>query len=240
MIGDARTQLTIANGLILVAAVFLVDRGYRWASQQSVFAVRQVVITTPLREVDPGLLESVIRTDLRGTFFTLSPERVRAAVRKLPWVDDVVVSRRWPATIKIALREHRAVAQWGEHEMLSEQGIVFRGSPRERLPRVDAPQVKAAEVVLRLDEVQRTLSALGLELTRLGMTERGALWAEANGRLRIEFGREQFRERLDRFAMTYARWSEQERGSLARIDLRYRNGLAVAHAVARAQPGEGS
>jgi hypothetical protein len=36
-----------------------------------------------------GLLESAIRTELRGTFFSIAPNRARATLRKLPWVRDV-------------------------------------------------------------------------------------------------------------------------------------------------------
>jgi len=36
--------------------------------------------------------------------------RVRARVSELPWVDDVVVSRTWPGTVRIGIEERRAVA----------------------------------------------------------------------------------------------------------------------------------
>lgn len=67
-------------------------------------------MVTPLAEVDSGLLESAIRTELRGTFFSISPTRARVTLKKLPWVRDVSVRRRWPLTLDVTVDEHRAVA----------------------------------------------------------------------------------------------------------------------------------
>ncbi len=217
----------VATVLYALAAAAFLFLAASWLVQRPSMAVRVVEVTTPLVEVDPGLLEAVIRSDVRGSFFTLSPQRVRQAVRKLPWVREVQVSRHWPGTLRIAIEEHKALAQWSESELLAADGTVFRGTARARLPRFEAQHANPAEALARYEEARRAFAALGMNVTRFGMSDRGAVWVEADGRLRVEFGREQFRERLDRFAQTLSRWSEEERAQVVRVDLRYRSALAV-------------
>ncbi|MFN3629605.1 MAG: cell division protein FtsQ/DivIB [Casimicrobiaceae bacterium] len=212
-------------GLAAAAFAFL---ALNWLAQRPAMAVRVVEVTTPLVEVDSGLLEAVIRSDVRGSFFTLSLERVRDALRKLPWVREARVSRHWPSTLRIAIEEHTAVAQWSENELLAADGTVFRATARARLPRFEAQHANPAEALARYEEARRALAALGMHITRFGMSDRGAVWVEADARLRVDFGREQFRERLERFTQTLSRWSEAERAQLIRVDLRYRSALSVA------------
>jgi cell division septal protein FtsQ len=60
------------------------------------------------------------------------------------------------------------------------------------------------------------------------MSPRGAITVTTRSDLQIEFGREQFQERLSRLVALYATWPTTYRISLARIDLRYKAAVAVA------------
>ncbi|MCS6996350.1 MAG: cell division protein FtsQ/DivIB [Casimicrobiaceae bacterium] len=213
-----------AFGLALLAVATAL---FAWVKDWPAFALRRIEVTTAPVELEPGLLEAVLRNDVRGTFFSVSLEAVRAALLKLPWVREARVSRHWPGTLRIALVEYRAVAQWSDQELLAEDGTVFRATTRRPLPRFEASSANPLEALNRFRDVRRVFSRLGLKVKRFGMTDRGAVWAEAEGGLRVEFGREQFAERLERFAQAWAQWSEAERAQIARVDLRYRAAVAV-------------
>lgn len=203
-----------------------------WAGSRGVFALRQVRVVTPLAELDSGVLESAIRTELRGTFFSLSPQRARATLRKLPWVRDITVRRRWPFALELAIDEHRAVGYWGDSELLSDRGEVFRAASRAPLPRFEGPPGSAVEVLARYREARTALASHGLDIKSFAMSPRGAITLTTGGDLQIEFGREHYQERLARFVALYGTWPTSFRAAVARIDLRYKAAVAVARSGA--------
>ena len=148
MWSDTQSINRFAAFLAAVATLALAWCLMSWVSSNSYFAIRQVTVVSPLAEVDPGLLESVIRTDLRGTFFSVSPARARTTLKKLPWVRDVSIRRRWPFALDVDVAEHRAIGYWGDSDLLSDQGEVFRAASKAPMARVDL-RYKAAIAVAR-------------------------------------------------------------------------------------------
>ena len=199
-----------------------------WASSKSYFAIRQVKVVSQLAEVDPGLLESAIRTDLRGTFFSVSPARARVTLKKLPWVRDVSIKRRWPFTLDVDVAEHRAVGYWGDNELLSDQGEVFRAASKAPMPRFDGPVASSQDILKRYRETRLALASHGLDIKVFAMSPRGAITVTTGNDMHLEFGREHFPERLARFVALYNTWPQSYRSGLARVDLRYKAAIAVA------------
>jgi len=242
MWSDAQSVNRLAAIIGAIASIALLWCLLSWASSKSYFAIRQVRVTAPPSEVDPGLLESAIRTELRGTFFSVSPTRTRATLKKLPWVRDVSVKRRWPLSLEVTVTEHRAVGYWGDSDLLSDQGEVFRAGSRAPMPRFEAPIASAPEVLLRYREARTALAAQGLDVKAMVMSPRGAITLTTGNDLQIEFGREQFTERLQRFTALYGAWPASYRTGIARIDMRYKAAVAVARSngvsVSDAQKGQ--
>jgi cell division protein FtsQ len=220
-----------------IAAASLLAIGwslFAWANAKNVFALREVSVVSSVIELDPGLLESAIRSDLRGTFFTVTPQRVRANLKKLPWVRDVVVDRRWPFALDVKIEEHKAIAYWGDNDLLSDRGEVFRASSRALMPRFDGPIEAAPEALTRYREAKLLLAPLGLEINGIAVSSRGAFSITTRNGLAIELGREHFEQRLARFIAIYAGWTPEQRQGIARVDLRYKSALAVSRTTAAA------
>ena len=202
-----------------------------WASSKSYFALRQVKVVSQLVELDPGLLESAIRTDVRGTFFSVSPARARLTLKKLPWVRDVSIKRRWPYALDVEVAEHRAVGYWGDNELLSDQGEVFRAASKAPMPRFEGPVASSQDVLKRYQEARLALASHGLDIKAFAMSQRGAITVTTGNDMQLEFGRELFPERLARFVALYNTWSPTYRSGLARVDLRYKAAIAVARSA---------
>jgi cell division protein FtsQ len=173
-------------------------------------------------------LEAAIRNDVRGTFFTASPQRIRTTLKKLPWIRDVVVERRWPFLLRLHVEEYRAIAYWGEGELLSDQGELFRAIAVAPMPRFDGPTTVSVDALARYREAKLALAPFGLEIKAVSVSSRGAIvFAMTNGAI-VEMGRDQFEQRLTRLSSLYGAWSAAERDQIARIDLRYKSAVAVA------------
>ncbi len=228
MLNDTVLMNRIAAWMTAVSLVAIGWSLFAWANAKNVFAIRQVTVVNRLTDVDTGLLESAIRGDLRGTFFNVSPHRVRTSLKRIPWVRDVVVERRWPYALDIRVEEYRAVGYWGDSDLLSDRGEVFRASARAPMPRFDGPVSAAPETLARYREAKLLLAPLGLEIKSMSVSSRGALTMSMRNGLVLELGREHIELRLSRFASLYSTWSAAERETVARVDLRYKSALAIA------------
>jgi cell division protein FtsQ len=227
MLNDTALINRIAAWTSVLSLVAIAWSLFAWANAKNVFAIRQVALVNRVADVDTGLLESAIRSDLRGTFFTVSPHRVRASLKRIPWVRDVVVERRWPYALDIRVEEYRAVGYWGDSDLLSDRGDVFRASARAPMPRFEGPVSAAPETLARYREAKLLLSPLGLEIKSMSVSSRGALTMSMRNGLVLELGREHIEQRLNRFASLYSTWSVTERETVARVDLRYKSALAI-------------
>jgi cell division protein FtsQ len=244
MLSDTALLNRISARIALVSLLAILWSLFAWANSKNAFALRQIAVQAPIVEVDPGLLESAIRSDLRGTFFTVSPHRVRVNLKKLPWVRDVVVERRWPYALDVKIEEYKAVGYWGDNDLLSDKGEVFRAASRAPMPRFDGPVESASEALARYREAKLALAPLGLEIKSVAVSSRGSLSmtmrsGPASG-LAIELGRENVEQRLARFIAIYSSWSPAQRESVARVDLRYKSALAVSRVGLASLNSQGS
>ncbi len=230
---DAKQMNALAATLATIAVLCLAWIALAWTVRQPWFAFREVVVTTPLARASGAHLEAVIREELTGTFFTMSLDRARAALRDVPWVRDVALRRQWPDRLEVAIDEHEPLARWNDDALVSARGDVFVAQSAAELPLFEGPDGRAAEVAARWRAWSDALAPLALAVTRVRVSQRGGWQLSAAGPagpLTIELGRDDPDARLARFVAAHGRTL----GALARagtrveaVDLRYRNGFAA-------------
>jgi cell division protein FtsQ len=193
--------------------------------------VERVVVTGDLEYVSRDELMSVISESLSGGFLWLDLQAVRTPLEALPWVHRAVVRRQWPDSIEVRVIEQRAIAAWGEGAFLNHAGDVFTPAGAidgGSLPELAGPAGSQGELMLRYKQVQERLQPLGLTVVALEMNPRGGLLATLAGGGELVFGRDDLERKLDRLELIYREQLSPRRGELARVDLRYNHGAAVA------------
>jgi len=230
---DAKQLNATAAGVALIAIVLLLWGAFAWIARQPVFALREVVVTTPLTRANPAHVEAVIRDELAGTLLTLDLARARAALGRVPWVRSVALRRQMPARLEIAIEEHEPLARWNDSGLVNTLGEVFVADYDGELPQFDAPDGRSADVAARYREWSEALVPLALAVQQVALSARGGWHLRVTGGatpLAIELGRDEPSERLARFVAAY----RGTVGALARagtrvdrVDLRYRNGFAA-------------
>jgi len=230
---DAKQLDAIAKGLMLLSVAFLLWGVIAWSARQAPFAFREVVVRGTLAHVGAAELESMVRHELSGTFFTMNLESARASLTKLPWVRNVALRRQWPQRLEVTVEEHVPFGRWNDTALVDTFGDVFAAEYEGALPQFAGPQDRAAEVADRYRESSAALAPLGLAVEAVRLSARGGWQVTAkgaSGRLAIDLGREEPTARLERFVAVY----ERTVGALARagtriehVDLRYRNGFAA-------------
>jgi cell division protein FtsQ len=230
---DARQLNAIAVTLMVIATAFLAWAAVGWVTRLATFDYREVVVTTPLARASGAHLETVIRSELRGTFFTMDLDAARASLGRVPWVRAVALRRQWPRRLEIEIDEHQPLARWNDNALVNTRGEIFTASWAGELPEFTGPDDQSAVMAERYREWHALLAPIALRLVGLRLSARGGWQLRAtddHGPLTLDVGRDDVPGRLSRFAAVYGRTI----GVLMRtgkpvehVDLRYRNGFAA-------------
>ncbi len=228
LVGSALRPLGVLAVVALLATAGW--RGYHWLMRPDTLPVRHVQITGTLHHVDRQALQARLREAVRGGFFSLDLDRVRAAVEALPWVYRVSLQRVWPDRLVVAVEEQQPIARWGGDAFLNRYGEVFHAPAAPdlaQLPRIDGQPGREKALIARFVAADRVLSPLGLAIAELSEDARHAQRLRLVGGLEVILGRERQMARLERFAATYERALAPFVARVAAVDLRYANGFTV-------------
>lgn len=211
-------------GLAVVALLYMV---LIVAVHLPVFPVREVQVLGEVSHVTRNQIETVVRNELRGNFFTIGLDASRTAFEKLPWVRRVSVRRQWPDRLEITLEEHIALARWGEEGLVNTFGEVFEAASDARLPVYTGPREASHEFADHFARFRQLLAPVGQEVVAVNLSARRAWRLRLADGMTLELGRDQVVARLEKFAGAYASSVALMREPPAVVDLRYPNGFAV-------------
>lgn len=195
--------------------------------------LRTLRINDNLQQVDPDVVREAVLPYARQGFFAVRLDEARAAVARLPWVEQAEVSKRWPDVLEVRVSEHRPYARWGDERLLSQQGRVFPAADvdvPQGLPLLHGPDGRVEDVVELYQEASSLFAPAGYGVRALLLDNRGS-WAMvlSNG-TEVVIGSHQARIRMARFARLLPQLLQQKQLPLARADLRYTNGFALTWA----------
>jgi cell division protein FtsQ len=217
----------LAAAAVLGALVLGTWYGYRMVAAQP---IRQVAFAGDVGRLDPRELEALERSVRGAVAGSVSLAAVREAARRIPWVRDAGVRRRFPATLEITFEAYEPLARWGERALVSGRGEVFTAEYAGKLPRVSGPDGSAETMARELPRVERALAPVASPVAELRLSPRGAWQVVLDSGLVLELGRGDIETRLARFARAWPQLAAHGVAS-AHADLRYANGFALRRAA---------
>src|SRR5712671_2658738 len=238
MWGNPRTLNMAAGTLVGVAVLALSWAGLYLLWQSTLFPLREIEITTALKHTTRVEIEEATR-GLGGNFFAVSPDEIRTALEKLPWVRRASVRRVWPDRLEVGFEEHTPLARWGNDALVNTYGEPFHGSAGPiqlpggselaALPLLIGTPGSEREVALRYMRFAAVVAPLGAPVERLVLTQRFAWQLRLAGGLDIMLGRDAdlAEERLRRFVAVYEATLKKMSRRHEYVDLRYPNGFAL-------------
>lgn len=193
----------------------------------------------PIRwlEVD-GAFERVSAEQVRKTaaplveanFFAVDPQAIKAAARELPWVNQVVVEKTWPDTVRVYVTEYVPVAHWVDGQLIATNGDTFSVPGAEGiqgLPWLEGPEGSANQVIEAWLAFNDILQPTGQVIERITLDPRGAWTLALAQGTRVNIGREDAHLRVERLANAWYPLRDLRGVVPLRVDLRYSNGFAV-------------
>ncbi|MBB1126159.1 cell division protein FtsQ/DivIB [Thiospirillum jenense] len=220
----ARPLLATFAVLSVIAAVWI---AIAW--EPRLLPIRVVTIAGELHALSRTALQATIASQMRGGILTQDLTRLQREIQALSWVAEATVRRRWPDRLELQVRERQPLARWGEDQLVTLDGAVFRfegGEMPSGLPQlIGADAQDAGQLVQQYLTWQPRLTPLGLTLERLQRDRRGDWRLFFTNQLEVCLGTEEVALRFERLLAAYPRLSAV--GQAARLDLRYSNGIAV-------------
>ncbi|KJS26607.1 MAG: cell division protein FtsQ, partial [Pseudomonas sp. BRH_c35] len=193
--------------------------------------IAKVSVQGELGYVSREAVQQRIAPFVEQSFFKVDLNGMRHQLEQMPWIAHVEVRRVWPDQVMVRLDEQLPIARWGGEALLNNKGQAFSPDDLtryEHLPHLYGPKRAQQRVMQQYQMLSQMLRPLGFSISRLELRERGSWFLTTNQGVELLLGRDQVVEKMRRFTAIYQKALEQESEKIARIDLRYANGLAVA------------
>jgi len=222
-----QAMLWTANFLYALAVVLLLYAALFVVIHLPIFPLRAVQVNGDMPHVTREQLRLIVNRHLQGNFFTLDLVKTRDAFRKLPWVRNVSIRRRWPDKLEVVVEEHKELARWGNIALVDTYGELFHAASDRDLPVFYGPGDGVQEVAQHYGTYSQLLAPTGIKVAQLSLSPRHAWQIGADNGMVIELGREQTEARLQKFVNAYPRTLGPLNVAVSYADLRYPNGFAV-------------
>ncbi len=203
----------------------------QWALPYADRPISRIQVQNELTHVSQQAVQERVAPYVSASFLNIDLAAMRADLEALPWIAAAQVRRVWPDQVVIQLEEQLPIARWGDGALLNNQGEAFtpeQTNSYERLPLLQGPQHAQQQVMQQYRMLSQILRPLGFSIARLELRERGSWFVSTAQGVELLLGRDHLVEKMQRFVAIYEKTLKQQMANVARIDLRYPNGLAVA------------
>jgi len=220
----------VAAGMALAGVLVLTAGLVARMDLDTLLRLERVELQGDLRQLQKDEVELVLADHARG-FLVMDLDRARAELDELPWVESVRLRKRWPDTLEVEITEPVPVARWGEDHLVDRHGGIFGPvdlTAWDFLPALEGGAGRQVELMHRYLEVSARLADVGLGVSGVRESARRAWTIRLEDGGEILMGRDSDLSRLEQLVPLMPVLRERNPEPLARVDLRYTQGAAVA------------
>ena len=237
---DVKLMNVMSSLMVVAVVLLLVAAFFWWLVRLPLFALAGITVRGDVEHHNAVTVRANVAPKLNGNFFTVDLNQARQVFEGLPWVRHALVQREFPNRLRVILQAHSPLAYWGaegEGRLINSQGEVFEANlgdlEDDELPRLSGPDNQSSEVLVMYQALQQPATALGGMLMGLDLTPRGSWRMTMSSGARIELGRgnkTEVLERLDALVKTLPQVASRlgrKVSALEVADLRYDTGYAL-------------
>lgn len=222
------TLLSLCAGIAIVGALFFLVNNSLVATTKP---IEKVIIEGELNALAPQMVADAVALYETDTIWSVSLERIAAELEQLPWVERVTIERVTSSNaIRVKVEEHKAIAYWGDKQMVSTRGELFEhkglGLNRE-LPRMWSALVMPAEAMSFYQIFERQLAQADLKLFAITQSLQGDWQVTLSDRSRVLLDHSNPSKSIRQFVSIYQQVIRPSGRAVKVIDLRYRHGAAI-------------
>jgi len=238
------SAIGLVAGVLIIAVLFFMGHTVlNHVRDPGRFPIRSVVVEGVYQHTDQQRLRDRVMSQAQRGFFNLDIAKIQQEVEDLAWVNRAYVRRVWPESISVHLEEHTPVARWGDNGLISDNFKLFfppllqeSNDPLLKntvadLPVLASPERRHVALLKLLMETGPILKTIEAPLTGISEDERRSVTLELKGDVLVVIGHRLIQERIQRFAEIFRSYIAPVYDDVARVDMRYTNGFAMARKV---------
>ena len=191
------------------------------------FPINEIKVKGEYHFIDSEQVHLIANKYLIGNFFAVNLKITQNAFKKLPWVRDVSVRRKWPDKLLVNIEEHKVIARWGNLGLINNYGEIFNAAYQEDLPLFIGDDEFATDITKKYFEINEILSKELMQIGTITLSDRLSWEIITANNLRIILGKENILERLKLFISYYQDVLYKVKKRIDYVDLRYKNGFSV-------------
>ncbi|MEM6484328.1 MAG: FtsQ-type POTRA domain-containing protein [Pseudomonadota bacterium] len=231
--GDLMRSLieAVPRALALGVAAALLLFGFTLFEGLQRVPVERVLVLGTLAHTQENAVREALGPHLDSGLLLVDLQRLQNRLQELPWVFRAEIRRRFPDTLEVRVVEQQPIARWGESSFLNHEAKVVSVADSERwrdLPSISGVEGNEEILVERYMQLRERLASTGLAPRALQQDGVGQLFATLGDGIEVALGAEQFTIRLERFVALWESELKTAEREIARVDLRYETGAAVA------------
>lgn len=220
----------LRRGFYLLGVAAVVGWLLYTANDPQTLPVKKISALGTFAHVNEKMLHDAVAGTLDGGYFRMDMQKIKQVVETIPWVDKASVRRVWPDTLAIDITEQAALAHWANGGLVNKRGEIFspeKSSYPSGLPIFSGQSGMEQKLTEYFKASQQIFNGLDLAVSEIHMDARHAVSLRLSNGIDVILGREQIEVRMQRLARIYKKVLAERINDIARIDLRYSNGLAV-------------
>ena len=243
-VGSERVLVSLGRVLVISVFVFVVlflaQLALDHFRNPGRFPIRSVVVEGVYQFADQGEMRNRVMTQASRGFFNLDIDNIQRKVEELPWVKNAYVRRVWPDSISVHVEEHNPVARWGDRSLVTDNFKLFSppqlagaADPElsymvEGLPTLHSPERRHVALLKLLTETRAMLDEVEAPLEGMIEDERRSLTLHLKNDVKVVIGHREVHKRIKRFTEIFRSYVAPVYDDIAKVDMRYTNGFAMA------------
>lgn len=217
--------------VMLLAVAVVLGLGREALAGLRAMPVERILVTGKLEQVREDALRSALQGRLEAGLLFLDLSGLREELEALPWVYRVQLRRRFPDILELRVVEQLPIARWGEYGFLNHEARIIPVVDASRwsgLPRIRGPEGSEARLMTRYQRLQELFHSHELTLVELQEDGFGQLVLTLDNGTLVQLGNRDFAGRVDGFLHLWEHELKTFTDAVARVDMRYEGGAAVA------------
>ena len=213
----------IIYGFIFLLSIFVVIQFLARVD----LPIKQISIIGEYQHIDKEQVDLIANEYIEGNFFLINLDQTRHAFKKLAWVREIAIRKKFPDTLEVTIEEHKPIARWGRVGLVNSYGEIFNAASQEELPSFIGYETFVKEMTLKFMEMNKILSKELMQVGTITLSERLSWEVITDNQVRVILGKDNIIKKLNLFTNNYQNILAELKNRIEYVDLRYKDGFSV-------------
>ena len=213
----------IIYGFIFLLSIFVVIQFLARVD----LPIKQISIIGEYQHIDKEQVDLIANEYIEGNFFSINLDQTRHAFKKLAWVREIAIRKKFPDTLEVTIEEHKPIARWGRVGLVNSYGEIFNAASQEELPSFIGYETFVKEMTLKFMEMNEILSKELMQVGTITLSERLSWEVITDNQVRVILGKDNIIKKLNLFTNNYQNILAELKNRIEYVDLRYKDGFSV-------------